>query len=268
MKAPTVTDRVTTRLTEFGVLTAAREWVPRFTQAHQQASFSVALEVLDLEAEERQQRRMARLRHASWLPLGQTFDPLEETRVPVPLLQQCHALVTGTFLEPASQVLAFGFPGVGKRHRLPAIGHALVDAGHRMLFAPASALVQELLAAKQAFDLPRALRTLDLVDALVIDDLGDVQQRPEEADVLFTLLAERYERRSTLITSTLVFSEWPRIFKDPMATAAAIDSLVHHAVILEFDVASSRTDQARKAPAPRPSPKRGRPPGPLIARRK
>ncbi|HML99696.1 MAG TPA: IS21-like element helper ATPase IstB [Tepidiformaceae bacterium] len=268
MKAPTVTDRVTTRLTEFGLLTAAREWVPRFTQAHQQASFPVTLDVLDLEAEERQHRRIARLRHASRLPPGKTFDTLEETRFPVALLQQCHALVTGTFLETATNVLAFGLPGVGKSHMLAAIGHALVDAGHRVLFAPAYALVQELLAAKHAFDLPRALRKLDLVEALVIDDLGYVQQSPEEAEVLFTLLAERYERRSTLITSNLVFSEWQRIFKDPMATAAAIDRLVHHAVILEFDVASYRTDKTRKAPAPRPSPKRGRPPGPLIARRK
>ncbi len=116
---------------------------------------------------------------------------------------------------------------------------------HRVLFVPASALVQELLAAKRALDLPRTLRKLDLFEAILIDDLGYVQQCPEEAEVLFTLLAERYERRSEMITSNLVFSQWERIFKDQMATAAAIDRLVHHAAILEFDVPSFRTDPAR-----------------------
>jgi len=76
---------------------------------------------------------------------------------------------------------------------------------------------------------------------LILDDLGYVQQDPDEMEVLFTLLAERYERRSLLITSNLVYSAWDRIFKNPMTTAAAIDRLVHHSTILEFDVPSYRT---------------------------
>jgi DNA replication protein DnaC len=97
-----------------------------------------------------------------------------------------------------------------------------------------------------------------------------VQQSPDEAEVLFTLLAERYERRSVMVTSNLVFSLWDRIFRDQMATAAAIDRLVHHAVILEFDVPSYRTDRSRPtppAPVPRP-PGRRRPPGPLMTKRR
>jgi DNA replication protein DnaC len=76
-----------------------------------------------------------------------------------------------------------------------------------------------------------------------------VQQSADEIEVLFTLMAERYERRSMLITSNLVFSEWGRIFKDPMTTAAAIDRLVHHSVILEFDVPSFRTETAARSRA-------------------
>ena len=83
--------------------------------------------------------------------------------------------------------------------------------------------------------------------------------------MLFTLLAERYERRSVMVTSNLVFSQWDRIFRDQMATAAAIDRLVHHAVVLEFDVPSFRTDRSgRKAPPP--TVPRGRAPGPLLPR--
>jgi DNA replication protein DnaC len=264
---PPITERVTTRLTEFGLTAAAREWVPRFAQAQHDAALPLVLELLDLEAEERRQRRIARLRRAARLPPGKTFDTLDAQRLPITLMQQLHTLASGAFLETATNVLAFGLPGVGKSHALCAVGHALVEAGHRVLFSPAYALVQELRAAKQAFDLPRTLRKLDVVDALIIDDLGYVQQSPEEAEVLFTLLAERYERRSTLLPSNLVFSQWDRIFKDQMATAAAIDRLVHHAVLLEFDVPSYRTDRSRKATTPSPA-SRGRPPGPLVSRRR
>ena len=129
---------------------------------------------------------------------------------------------------------------------LCALGHRLVEAGHSVLFAPAYRLVQELLAAKRDLDLPRRLRKLDNFDFLLLDDLGYLPQGAEESEVLFTLIAERYERRSLGITSNLVFSEWERIFANPMATAAAIDRVVHHSVILEFDVPSYRTNAAQQ----------------------
>jgi DNA replication protein DnaC len=267
--AATITDRLTTRLTEFGLTTAAREWVPRFTQASRQDTLPLVLELLDLEAEERQHRRIARFRQAARLPPGKTFETLDAGRLPLALVQQLRQLATGAYLETATNVLAFGLPGVGKSHALCAVAHALIDAGHRVLFTPAYALVQELLAAKRALELPRALRKLDLFEAILIDDLGYVQQSPDEAEVLFTLLAERYERRSVMITSNLVFSQWERIFKDQMATAAAIDRLVHHAIILEFDVPSFRTDRSRPTPPATPPPApRGRPPGPLVPRKR
>ena len=115
-----------------------------------------------------------------------------------------------------------------------------------VLFAPAYRLVQELLAAKRDLDLPRRLRKLDNFDFLLLDDLGYLPQGAEESEVLFTLIAERYERRSLGVTSNLVFSEWEHIFANPMATAAAIDRVIHHSVILEFDVPSYRTDAAQQ----------------------
>jgi len=117
--------------------------------------------------------------------------------------------------------LAFGLPGVGKSHAMCAVGHALVDRGHAVLFMPTYSLVQDLLAAKRNLELPRALRKLDHYAVLLLDDVGYIQQSPEEAEILFTLLAERYERRSVCITSNLIFAQWDRIFRDQMATAAA-----------------------------------------------
>jgi hypothetical protein len=118
------------------------------------------------------------------------------------------------------------------------------------------------LAAKRDLRLDHELKKLDRYDVLILDDIGYVQQSREEMEVLFTLLAERYERRSILISSNLVFSQWDQIFKDPMTTMAAIDRLVHHSIILEFDGASQR---ARKAGEKAQKPPAGWPP-PEIAR--
>jgi len=251
----TVGDQITTLLTGFLLTTAARELVTRFVEAEQQPALPLLLEVLELEAQERHERRMIRLRRASKLPPGKTFDTLDEGRLPPALVRRLHELAEGDFLADATNVLAFGLPGVGKSHALCAVGHALVDRGHTVLFMPTYSLVQELLAAKQRLELPRALRKLDHFAVLILDDVGYVQQSPEEAEILFTLLAERYERRSVFITSNLIFAHWDRIFRDQMATAAAIDRLVHHSALLEFDVPSFRTEHAKrrgKAPPSRP----------------
>jgi DNA replication protein DnaC len=245
-KTVTVGDQITSLLTGFQLTTAARELVSRFVDAEQQPALPLLLEVLELEAEERRDRRTTRLRRASKLPPGKTFDTLDAGRLPPALVRQLHALAEGDFLADATNVLAFGLPGVGKSHAMCAIGHALVDRGHAVLFMPTYSLVQELLAAKRNLELPRALRKLDHYAVLLLDDVGYIQQSPEEAEILFTLLAERYERRSVVITSNLMFAQWDRIFRDQMATAAAIDRLVHHSVLLEFDVPSFRTEQAKR----------------------
>ena len=96
------------------------------------------------------------------------------------------------------------------------------------------------------------MRELSRWEGLLIDDLGYVQQSREEMEVLFTLLAERYERGSVLVTSNLAFSQWEQIFKDPMTTAAAIDRLVHHSVILEMNVPSYRAETAKRTRASPP----------------
>ena len=159
------------------------------------------------EAEDRRHRRINRLRRESRLPSGKTWETFEHHRIPLALRQQLDQLAQGSFVERGINVLAFGLPGTGKTHALCALGHRLVEAGHSVLFAPAYRLVQELLAAKRDLDLPRQLRKLDNFDFLLLGALGYLPQGAEESEVLFTLIAERYERRSLGITSNLVFSE-------------------------------------------------------------
>ena len=229
---------------QFKLPTVGSEAVPLFTRAGHGEALQSLLEVLEMEAEDRMQRRVTRLRRASRLPPGKTWATFEHGRLPVRLRQQLEELAQGEFVERSVNVLAFGLPGTGKTHALCAVGHRLVEAGRSVLFTPAYKLVQDLLAAKRDLDLPRALRKLDNVDFLIIDDLGYLPQGAEDSEVLFTLMAERYERRALGITSNLVFSQWDSIFQNPMATAAAIDRVVHHSVILEFSVPSYRTGTA------------------------
>jgi DNA replication protein DnaC len=245
------TERLAALCTEFRLPTLAGQLVPRLAAAGHEGLIPLLTEIFELEAGDRRERRVERLLRMSKLPPGKTFDTLEDGRLPRPLLLQVRDLARGEFVERAANVLAFGLPGVGKSHVAAAIGHALVSSGRSVLFAPTYQLVQQLLAAKRDLALPRALAKLDLFDLLILDDIGYVQQAPDEIEVLFTLLAERYERRSVLITSNLVFSEWGQIFKNPMTTAAAIDRLVHHSVILEFaQVPSYRSDRAGKPTDP------------------
>lgn len=204
------------------------------------------LELVEMESQARRARRLERMLRQSKLPPDKTLASFDLKRIPVKVRQQVKTLVDGTFLDRKENVLAFGKPGTGKTHVLCAIGQELIYNDRKVYFASTQLMVQELLIAKRDLALSKLLKKLSRFDALILDDLGYVQQSREEMEVLFTLLAERYERGSVMITSNLPFSKWEAIFKDPMTTAAAIDRLVHHSVILELNVPSFRVEQAKK----------------------
>jgi DNA replication protein DnaC len=239
-----VQERIQALCSEFRLPTIGAEVVRRFQAAEHSPALETLLAVFELEASDRRQRRVERMRRAAKLPVGKTWEELDLSRFPMKLQQQLEDLITGGFVEQATNVLAFGLPGTGKTHAMAALADRLIEEGHSVLFVPTYQLVQDLLAAKRDLELPRALRKLDRFDVLILDDLGYLKQRANEAEVLFTLIAERYERRSIIITSNMVFSQWEEIFQSPMATAAAIDRIVHHSVITEFDVPSYRTAAA------------------------
>jgi len=229
--------------------------LPSFVGAHEEIADKAEKEgwgcqqylrhLVELEIEDRRQRRIERLQRGSELPMDKTLGTLDTSKLPMKVRRQLPALCEGGFVQRAENVLAFGLPGRGKTHLVAAIGHELIHRGYAVLFVPAYRLVQRLLAAKRDLGLERELRRLDAFDAVILDDIGYVQQEREEMEVLFTFFAERYERRSVLITSNLVFSQWDQIFKDPMTTAAAIDRLVHHATILEMAGTSVRAEHAQ-----------------------
>jgi len=202
--------------------------------------------LLEEECNERLRRRMERLRKHSGLPAGKTLAQVNEERLPEKVRRQLPTLLTGEFIRRGDNLLCFGLPGRGKTLFVAALGHELITQHQiKVLFTPTFKLVTQLLAAKRDLKLPSALAKLERYEVVILDDLGYVQQSREEMEVLFTFLAERYEKRSVIITSNLVFSQWDQIFKDPMTTMAAIDRLVHHATILEFTGDSHRAQSAK-----------------------
>ena len=230
--------------------------LPSFVACHEEIgvqaeregwSFSrFLLQLSEIELHDRRMRRIDRLRRAAGLPDDKTLATLELKKLPAKVRRVLPSLCEGSFADRAENVLAFGLPGRGKTHCACAIGHELVDRGYSVLFRPAYQIVQQLLVARRDLKLEREIRRLDRFDVVILDDIGYVQQDRQEMEVLFTFLAERYERRSVVITSNLVFSQWDQIFKDPMTTAAAIDRLVHHATILELAGDSYRSETAKR----------------------
>jgi len=203
-------------------------------------------ELLEQEMEGRGQRRIERLQKAAHLPPGKTLANFDQENLPLRIRRLLPQLCTGEFVDRAENLLVFGLPGRGKTHFAATVGHELVNIGRSVLFTPTYRLVDSLLRAKRELLLEQELRILDRFEVLILDDIGYVQQSRDEMEVLFTLLAERYERRSVVITSNLVFSQWYQIFKDPMTTAAAIDRVVHHSIIIEFgkEMNSHRASEA------------------------
>jgi DNA replication protein DnaC len=204
------------------------------------------LELVERECAQRRQNRIANLLRESGLPREKSLANFELKRLPAKVGRQVKVLLEGGFLERAENLLLFGNPGAGKSHLLCALAQELVGQGRKLKYTNCTLLVQELLVAKRDLRLAKEIKKLAKYDGLIIDEMGYVQQSREEMEVLFTLLAERYERGSVLLTSNLPFSKWEEIFKDPMTTAAAIDRLVHHCVILELNLPSYRMEQAKK----------------------
>jgi DNA replication protein DnaC len=230
-------------------LPAMRDCFEQQAQRAQQETLSYERYLFELagrECEARRQHRVERFLRESRLPLEKSLDALEIKRLPRKVAQQLRTLLEGSFLDRCENLLAFGNPGSGKTHLVCALGQELIRAGRRVYFTPTALLVQDLLRAKHELKLARLLKRLAKYDALILDDIGYVQHNRDEMEVLFTLLAERYERGSVMLTSNLPFSKWERIFKDPMTTAAAIDRLVHHSIILELNIQSYRVHAAKK----------------------
>ena len=242
-------DSLVLLLKSFNLTTAAEIYADTLKRAEKEnwGYRKFLLYLCENEYQSRHDRKIQRLLSRSKLPDGKIFAALQEKLLPEKCRKMMPSLLDGSFVKRAENILAFGLPGRGKSHFLAALGHELImQHQYSVLFIPTFRLIQELLVAKQNLMLDQQLKKYSNFDVIIIDDIGYVQHNRDEMEVLFTFLADRYERKSLMISSNLMFSQWDKIFKDPMTTMAAIDRLVHHSIILEFNGDSVREKQARQ----------------------
>ena len=207
--------------------------------------------VLEHEVAEREIRRIDRHRAESQLSPDKRLSSFDFAAVPSVSKALVTALAEGhEWLDRGANVLLFGPPGVGKSHLVCGLGHALIEAGRRVLFTRCGDIVQRLQAARRDMRLPQELAKLDRYDLLILDDLSYVRRDQPETSVLFELIAERYEHKSLAITANTPFSQWGEVFVEPAMTLAAVDRLVHHSTILEMNVESYRRRTAQEGGAP------------------
>lgn len=197
------------------------------------------------ELADRHSRRMARYSKESQLPPGKSLASFDFAELPEATRVQIQALAhSSDWTRQARNLLLFGASGVGKTHLAAAIGHALTERNVRVRYCNTTALVQQLQLAREQLRLEDALHKLDKYPLLILDEFGYVKKSQQETQVLFELIAHRYERASLIITSNQAFADWDQIFPDQMMTVAAVDRLVHHASIIEIGADSYRRKHA------------------------
>jgi len=215
-------------------------------EAWEPAQFLV--ELCEIENNQRYENKLKRLLKESQLPTGKQLSQYNFSEIEGVTAHQLQKKVNKLdWLRQGHNILLFGASGLGKTHLGAAIGHALIAQSIRVKFISSTALVQQLQKAREELSLEEALKKLDKYELLILDDIGYVKKSDSESQVLFELIAHRYERSSLLITTNQAFSEWDSIFGDNMMTVAAIDRLVHHADIYKIEGESYRKKQAMKS---------------------
>jgi DNA replication protein DnaC len=159
-------------------------------------------------------------------------------------------LLDGRFIDQNINPILVGPTGVGKTHLLTAIGFAACSAGYRTLFTTAAEMCMTLITAKREDRLKARLSYYERYQLLLIDELGYVPFEREATDLLYQVIAQRYERASIAVTTNLAFTDWTQVFPDPMTASIVVDRLIHHSMVFEFAGESHRLRMRKAAGRP------------------
>jgi DNA replication protein DnaC len=184
-------------------------------------------------------RQMKALRKAGF-PTKKRFEELVLDKLPQDGKDALLALKALTFIKERRNVILIGNSGTGKTHLAIATGIIACEENYRVSFRTAAGLINEMVEARNENLLSLYIRQFKKIDLLILDELGYVTFDLAGAELLFQLLATRYETMSTIITSNLGFSDWVKVFHDRALTAAILDRITHHAMILNMNGQSFR----------------------------
>jgi DNA replication protein DnaC len=209
------------------------------------------LKLTELEIAARSDNALKNRIKQAMFPVDRDLEGYDFTAIPSLSKQKILELGRCKWLDSHENCCLIGTTGTGKTHLAVALGLAACQAGRKVKFYTASALVNRLEEMQEKYLLEKFLAQLDRVDLLVCDELGYLTFSRKGAELLFQVFADRYERGSMLITSNLPFSEWGQVFQGERMTAALLDRLTHHCHIFEMNGESYRFKQSagkRKKP--------------------
>ncbi|MDE3075362.1 MAG: IS21-like element helper ATPase IstB [Chloroflexota bacterium] len=204
---------------------------------------------LQAELELRELHRYERNLKAARFPVIKELADFDFTAIPSVSKAQVEELASGRFIAAHETVLLVGQPGTGKSHVLSGLGLAAIRAGYRVRFVSAAELVNELMLARKEFQVPKLLKQYAAYDLVEVDELGYLPVNQEGAQLLFTFFGERYETRSTALTTNLPFAQWTHIFGDETLTVALLDRLTHRSHVLLFNGESYRRRESKRRAA-------------------
>jgi len=203
------------------------------------------LKLLELELLNRELTRKNRCLRQAGFDVMKTFQGYGFEQVAIPASITLDEIKNTSFIEKKENLILYGPVGTGKTHMATAVGVAACNRGKKVKFYRTAALVNELIDAKTRGNLNKFLKQLEKADLLICDEWGYIPLDRQGAQLLFQVVAERYEKKSVVITTNLEFGKWNGIFFDEKLTSAIIDRLVHYSHLLIFSGKSYRLEHSK-----------------------